>query len=255
LLLQNLPEQLQKLLLWLMGFRYIKFGLVGASGTLVNMAVLYAAQEWMFNAITEPRDRLYASLALAIAVATLNNFTWNRLWTWADRKRALAEALPVPGVGRKRQILQQLGPHFGLGGALVKPDAKKQPRKRWVFHHTHTLAVHPELGPHAGQVDARDAFACRHIGKQFAHGTQPALRLGVAEASHAPHLFDRAAGNGCAFESAQVEQLKSKRELRVLPVPKTHRCPQTGVVHLKTPNPQSHGRGRHHATQSGHFGP
>ena len=109
LLLQNLPEQLQKLLLWLMGFRYIKFGLVGASGTLVNMAVLYAAQEWMFNAITEPRDRLYASLALAIAVATLNNFTWNRLWTWADRKRALAEALPVPGVGRKRQILQQLG--------------------------------------------------------------------------------------------------------------------------------------------------
>jgi dolichol-phosphate mannosyltransferase len=73
---------------WLKGFRYIKFGLVGASGTVVNMAVLYVAQEYLFSAIADPRQRLYASLALAIAVATVNNFTWNRLWTWADRVKA-----------------------------------------------------------------------------------------------------------------------------------------------------------------------
>lgn len=73
---------------WLKTFRYIKFGLVGASGTVVNMVVLYLAQEHLFAAITEPRQRLYASLALAIAVATVNNFTWNRLWTWADRVKA-----------------------------------------------------------------------------------------------------------------------------------------------------------------------
>lgn len=73
---------------WLKGFRYIKFGLVGASGTVVNMAVLYLAQEYFFSVIGDPRQRLYASLALAIAVATLNNFTWNRLWTWADRVKA-----------------------------------------------------------------------------------------------------------------------------------------------------------------------
>ena len=66
-------------------FRYVKFGLVGASGTLVNMAVLYVAQEHLFSVIAQPRSRLYASLAVAIAVATVNNFTWNRLWTWADR--------------------------------------------------------------------------------------------------------------------------------------------------------------------------
>ena len=76
---------------WLKGFRYIKFGLVGASGTVVNMAVLFAGQEYLFQYIQAPRSRLYASLALAIAVATLNNFTWNRLWTWADRIR-LAQA-------------------------------------------------------------------------------------------------------------------------------------------------------------------
>jgi dolichol-phosphate mannosyltransferase len=104
-----LAPKLMLLLQWLMRFRYLKFGLVGASGTLVNMAVLFTTQEWMLRSIADPRDRLYASLALAIAVATLNNFTWNRLWTWADRKRALADALPVPGVGRKRQVLRQLG--------------------------------------------------------------------------------------------------------------------------------------------------
>jgi dolichol-phosphate mannosyltransferase len=70
---------------WLKGFRYIKFGIVGAVGTVVNMVVLYVAQEHLFAAISEPRQRLYASLALAIAIATVNNFTWNRLWTWADR--------------------------------------------------------------------------------------------------------------------------------------------------------------------------
>ena len=76
---------------WLKGFRYIKFGLVGASGTVVNMAVLFLGQEYLFQSIQAPRSRLYASLAVAIAVATLNNFTWNRLWTWADRIR-LAQA-------------------------------------------------------------------------------------------------------------------------------------------------------------------
>jgi dolichol-phosphate mannosyltransferase len=86
----NLQSRLFTLLEWAKGFRYIKFGLVGASGTVVNMALLYLAQEVLFASISAPRTRLYASLALAIAVATLNNFTWNRLWTWADRLRALA---------------------------------------------------------------------------------------------------------------------------------------------------------------------
>jgi len=82
------PQRLYLFIEWLKGFRYVKFGLVGASGTVVNMGVLYAAQEFLFAAIADPRHRLYASLALAIGVATVNNFTWNRLWTWADRVKA-----------------------------------------------------------------------------------------------------------------------------------------------------------------------
>ncbi len=79
-----------QLIEWLKGFRYIKFGLVGASGTVVNMVVLYLGQEFLFLGIESPRSRLYASLAFAIALATINNFTWNRLWTWADRIREFA---------------------------------------------------------------------------------------------------------------------------------------------------------------------
>jgi dolichol-phosphate mannosyltransferase len=82
------PQRVFDLIEWLKGFRYIKFGLVGASGTVVNIVVLYLAQEHLFAAIADTRQRLYASLAMAICVATVNNFTWNRLWTWADRVAA-----------------------------------------------------------------------------------------------------------------------------------------------------------------------
>ena len=67
--------------------RFLKFGTVGASGTVVNLGLLYFAQEHIFTAVHQPEMRLNFSLALAIFFATLNNFFWNRLWTWADRKQ------------------------------------------------------------------------------------------------------------------------------------------------------------------------
>ena len=67
-------------------WRYIKFGLVGASGTVVNLVVLYVCQEYLLAGIVSGEQRLYASLAIAILLATVNNFAWNRLWTWRDRQ-------------------------------------------------------------------------------------------------------------------------------------------------------------------------
>ena len=67
-------------------WRYLKFGLVGASGTVVNLLVLYLAQEFLLASIEPATQRLYASLACAIGLATLNNFVWNRRWTWQDRQ-------------------------------------------------------------------------------------------------------------------------------------------------------------------------
>jgi putative flippase GtrA len=94
----------QRIFVWCTQFRYIKFGMVGASGTVVNLLVLYVAQEWIFSSIA-PTNRLRVSLACAILIATVNNFTWNRLWTWADRQRANAQLIaPAP-----INYLQQFG--------------------------------------------------------------------------------------------------------------------------------------------------
>ena len=69
-----------------LAYRFIRFGTVGASGTVVNLGVLYLAQESLFAGVASPDMRLNLSLALAIFLATVNNFGWNRLWTWHDRK-------------------------------------------------------------------------------------------------------------------------------------------------------------------------
>ena len=71
---------------WFFKKRFVKFGTVGAFGVVVNLGVLYICQEFLFVAIQSPGMRLNASLAVAIFFATLNNFYWNRAWTWGDRK-------------------------------------------------------------------------------------------------------------------------------------------------------------------------
>jgi dolichol-phosphate mannosyltransferase len=107
---QTVTQPVYRVIEWFKGFRYIKFGLVGASGTVVNMVILFVAQEYLFAFIAAPRSRLYASLALAIAVATINNFIWNRLWTWADRRpdaSTLGSTRTVPAPARA--LLGQFG--------------------------------------------------------------------------------------------------------------------------------------------------
>jgi putative flippase GtrA len=131
--------RLWALLNWLKSFRYIKFGMVGASGTLVNMGVLYLAQEHLFAAIPNPRERLYASLALAIGIATLNNFTWNRLWTWADRFADRSTAghgshtpwsrLTLPGQFLRYALASWLGIALQYGLTL------------WLANHLHYLVA------------------------------------------------------------------------------------------------------------------
>ena len=102
---------LQRATLWVLGwmerYRYIKFGIVGASGTVVNLAVLHFGHEYLFNTVEVGYNRPYFSLVLAITLATLNNFTWNRLWTWSDRVKTLEAQEPQP------VSLRLLGVEFG----------------------------------------------------------------------------------------------------------------------------------------------
>ena len=69
--------------------RFIKFCLVGSTGTIVDMAVLYL--------LADPKTlglNVALSKLVAAEIALLNNFTWNELWTFRDCRRT--GILPVP---------------------------------------------------------------------------------------------------------------------------------------------------------------
>ena len=82
-LIARLPGRLQPMARW----RFIKFGMVGASGTVINIAVLYLSQEFLLRQIADFHSRLNYSIALAITLATISNFYWNRRLTWRDRRQ------------------------------------------------------------------------------------------------------------------------------------------------------------------------
>jgi dolichol-phosphate mannosyltransferase len=59
--------------------RFIKFGFVGGSGLVVDMALLFF--------LSDPRTlgwNLSLSKAIAAETAIINNFIWNDLWTFRD---------------------------------------------------------------------------------------------------------------------------------------------------------------------------
>jgi len=76
---------LSSLLRRLLSRRFLKFGIVGGSGIVVNQGLLYAGRYYFFASVMPEELRLNLALVLAIFFATLNNFFWNRLWTWSDR--------------------------------------------------------------------------------------------------------------------------------------------------------------------------
>jgi dolichol-phosphate mannosyltransferase len=73
--------------------RLLRFGVVGLSGVVVDMAMLYFLSDPTMLAMGLTRSKIIAS-----EVAILNNFLWNDRWTFGD----LAQ-----GQTRKRQVLKR----------------------------------------------------------------------------------------------------------------------------------------------------
>lgn len=59
--------------------RFIKFGLVGASGILVNSGVLYVVHDIL-------KIPLAIASVAAVTLAIFNNFVLNDAWTWNENK-------------------------------------------------------------------------------------------------------------------------------------------------------------------------
>jgi len=110
-----LADRLWPWVQWFLRWRYARFAVVGASGTLVNMVVLYLLQEWLLRGIEPPQQRLYLSLAGAIAVATVNNFCWNSGWTWSDRLAADQPVLALDKATAGRFVTYALASWLGIG--------------------------------------------------------------------------------------------------------------------------------------------
>jgi dolichol-phosphate mannosyltransferase len=60
--------------------RFLRFGLVGGSGVLVDMGALYLLHDPHRLALP-----LVISKILSAQLAMINNFFWNETWTFADR--------------------------------------------------------------------------------------------------------------------------------------------------------------------------
>ncbi len=82
--------------------RFLRFSVVGVIGAVVDLGTLTLLQATLLP----PSSRSYVELATAIAflVAVVNNFLWNRFWTYPDSRsrtirRQLAQFTLVNAVG------------------------------------------------------------------------------------------------------------------------------------------------------------
>ena len=83
--------------------RFLKFALVGISGAVVDFTVLNL-MKWLFEQMglgvgwgwsLDPQQiQLTLANTISFSVAVLNNFTWNRLWTFPEsRERPIRSQL------------------------------------------------------------------------------------------------------------------------------------------------------------------
>jgi len=77
---RQVTEYLRQLVkLYLYKFRWLRFGIVGATGTVIHLAVLYG--------LTDLIGLWYiASAVIAVVVAATNNYILNHIWTFKERK-------------------------------------------------------------------------------------------------------------------------------------------------------------------------
>jgi putative flippase GtrA len=105
--------------------RFLRFAVVGISGAVIDLGLLYILQA----TILPPHNELYVVLASGIAffTAVISNFTWTRLWVYPDsRSRSMRRQLVmftfVSVVGGAARLIWMALMAFPIGH-LVMPLA------------------------------------------------------------------------------------------------------------------------------------
>ena len=63
---------------WTILLRFVRFGIVGVSGTLIDFGVTWLCKEKL-------HWNKYLSNSIGFILAATNNYTWNRLWTFESQ--------------------------------------------------------------------------------------------------------------------------------------------------------------------------
>jgi len=99
--------------------RFVRFGLVGGSGVLVNSLTLYLLHDELGFALTR-------SMVVAITLAILNNFMWNNFWTFKTsgiQSRRLIQFVIISLIGMVvnlivANILVAQGMHYAVANLV-----------------------------------------------------------------------------------------------------------------------------------------
>jgi dolichol-phosphate mannosyltransferase len=86
--MQGVRMNVIKIVQFFSGMRFIKFGIVGALGVVINVGLLHLLTVYF-------RFDYKIGSIFAIEFAIINNFLWNFFWTWNDRKTGTSNGLLV----------------------------------------------------------------------------------------------------------------------------------------------------------------
>jgi putative flippase GtrA len=84
----------------LLSLRLVRFGVVGASGVVVNLGVAKLVMSSFAEPFAKGTTAAYLSLAAGIVVSIFSNFVINDAWTWGDRDKAAGLAPWLRRCGR-----------------------------------------------------------------------------------------------------------------------------------------------------------
>ena len=105
--------------LWTIFWRFVRFGVVGVSGMVVDFSVTWLCKEKF-------RWNKYVSNSLGFIIAATNNYIWNRLWTFESQNDSVAREyisfliISVIGLGLNNLIIYLLHERMKLNFYLSK---------------------------------------------------------------------------------------------------------------------------------------
>lgn len=107
---------------WTILMRFVRFGIVGVSGTLIDFGVTWLCKEKL-------HWNKYLSNSIGFILAATNNYTWNRLWTFESQSGEIVREyttfvlIALVGLGLNNLIIwllhEKLHLHFYLSKLIA----------------------------------------------------------------------------------------------------------------------------------------